>query len=391
MTEGGGGVDELEGDDFAGGTVGDRSDGLSEGDGSSLNTRAGTTDHDVVLVNNTVVRVSSHGGDLLSGKIVLSLDFSRLSNLVDLLVDFSSVVVSVLTSASNAEADTRWMPSTNTSDLAETLVSLSGKAGGSPTGGYTLESLTLGGGKSIDQLVFTEDRVNADLLLKKRLSELDLISSRSTVDLDLHDVGSLLSNLKETDLSVSNNSDDRAVLGDLLEFSVDALLTIISGVLLGVLGEGLLLGAVPVLVEASEELLAQVLGPDGGKGTETSGGGDISYNTDNEHGGSLEDGDSLNDFLLVELSSRAVNLTNNLVHASLVSHEGSKMRRGGSVVTRELSDCSLLAMSSIISLLTLSSVLLGSLTGQESERTVTRVFKFTMGHRARLTGRRTRK
>lgn len=353
MTEGGGGIDELEGDLFLGGTVGDRNDGLSESDDSLLDSWARTSEHEEVLVDNTIVGVSTNGGDVLGGKIKLSLDLSSLSDLVHLLVNLGSVVVSVLTGTGDAVANSRWMPCSNTGNLAETLVSLTGQFGGSPTGGNTFEALTLGGGKSVDQLVLSEDRVNRDLLLKEGLGELDLTSGVSTIDLDLHDVSTLLSKLNKTDLGVSNDSDNRAVLGNLFELSVDALLTLISTVLLGVLGEGLLLRAVPVAVKTSEELLTQVLGPDCGESTESGGGGNVSDNTNNVHWGSLDDGDGLNDLLLVELSSRTLNLTDDLVHTGLVSQEGSKVRRGGSVIARELSD--------------LSSVLLGSLARQESE------------------------
>jgi len=44
-----------------------------------------------------------------------------------------------------------------------------------------------------------------------------------------------------------------------------------------------------------------VLGPDGGKGSETSGGFDVTNNTTNNNGRSFEDGTSFDDFLLVEL------------------------------------------------------------------------------------------
>jgi len=193
MTEGGGSIDKLEGDLFLGGTVGDRSERLSEGDHSFLDTRTASSDHDVVLVDNSVVGISSHWGDLLGSEIVLSLDISLFADNVDLLVDFRSVMVSVLTSSGNAVSDSRWMPSSNTGNLTETLVSLSGQSSSSPTGGDTFVTLTLGGSKSIDQLVVAKYRVNGNLLFKKGLGELDLIGSLTTVDLDLHNVSSLLS------------------------------------------------------------------------------------------------------------------------------------------------------------------------------------------------------
>jgi len=71
--------------------------------------------------------------------------------------------------------------------------------------------------------------------------------------------------------------------------------------LFSVLGEGLLLGVHPVLVKSSLEFSGQVLGPDGGQGSETSGSFNISDNTTNNDGRSFKNGTSFNDFLLVEL------------------------------------------------------------------------------------------
>lgn len=45
--------------------------------------------------------------------------------------------------------------------------------------------------------------------------------------------------------------------------------------LLCVLSEGLLLALIPVLVESSLDLVAQMLSPDGGKGAQSSGSLDI--------------------------------------------------------------------------------------------------------------------
>jgi hypothetical protein len=69
------------------------------------------------------------------------------------------------------------------------------------------------------------------------------------------------------DLGVSQDADDGAVLLDALELAGDGRAVILR-VLLGVLGEGLLLALVPVLVEAALNLVAQVLSPDSGQGAQ---------------------------------------------------------------------------------------------------------------------------
>eukprot|EP00769_Ergobibamus_cyprinoides_P004101 gnl/Ergobibamus_cyprinoides/5681.p3 GENE.gnl/Ergobibamus_cyprinoides/5681~~gnl/Ergobibamus_cyprinoides/5681.p3 ORF type:complete len:107 (-),score=4.11 gnl/Ergobibamus_cyprinoides/5681:171-491(-) len=61
----------------------------------------------------------------------------------DLLHDLSTVVETVLTGTGDGVLDTARVPGTNAGDLAETTAGLAGKAGSAPTGGDTLETLTL--------------------------------------------------------------------------------------------------------------------------------------------------------------------------------------------------------------------------------------------------------
>jgi len=87
-------------------------------------------------------------------------------------------------------------------------------------------------------------------------------------------VGLLLLEGRLADLGVRQDADDRAVLLDALELAGDGGAAVL-GVLLGVLGEGLLLALVPVLVEAALDLVAEMLSPDGGQGAQATGSLDV--------------------------------------------------------------------------------------------------------------------
>jgi len=189
-------------------------------------------------------------------------------------VNRGTVVVTVLTGTGNSPLDVGRMPGTDTSDLAETLVGLARKLLGAPTSSDTGVTVTLGDGDDIDHLVLLEDGVDGDRLLEEAVAELDLVGNGATVDLDLHKVGLLLLKGSLADLGMGQNTDDGAVLLDALELAGDGG-AVVLGVLLGVLGESLLLGLVPVLVEATLDLVAQVLSPHGGERAEAAGSLDV--------------------------------------------------------------------------------------------------------------------
>lgn len=222
-------------------------------------------DHDEVVVDDTVVRPSTHGVDSLLGCVELGTTggcIRTVADTVDLLVEFRTVVVTVLTRSCNGEHNVGRVPCTNTSDLTETTVGLAGQLLGSPTGSNTFVSVTLGNSDDVQVLVGRKDRRGIESLFEARLREVDLVGNRTTVDLDFHQVGLLLLETGLADLGVGEDTNDSAVLLDTLEFTVDAL-TIVLTVLLGVFGEGLLLAAVPVLVESALDLVRQVLSPHG--------------------------------------------------------------------------------------------------------------------------------
>jgi len=336
VTELGRGIDELELNLLESRTLGVGDEGLADGDNTLLGTSNTTLDHQEIFIDNTVVGETTHGSDSLLGDIILSsarLLVTSLANTVDLLVDLSTVMVTVLTSTGNRVHDAGRMPSTNTGNLTETSVGLTGKLLGTPTGSNTLETLTLGDGNDINHFVLLEEGGDFDFLLEVLTGPVNLLGNVTTVDLDFHNVGLLLTNLGLADLGVGNDADNATVLLDTLEFTGDLLGAL--SVLLSVLGEGLLLGAVPVLVEASTDLVGKMLSPDGGEGTKTTGSLDVTNDTNDDHGGSLNDADGLDDLLLVHLGTRTVKITNNVSHTGLVTHEGGQVDGLGLVILGE--------------------------------------------------------
>ena len=129
-------------------------------------------------------------------------------------------------------------------------MSLARKLLGAPTVSDTLETVTLGDSNDVDNFILFEDSGDFDWLLEEAICKVDLVGDRTTVDLDLHEVCFLLTETGLADLSVCENTDDGAVFADTLEFACGGLSAVLC-VLLGVAGEGLLLRAVPVLVEAA--------------------------------------------------------------------------------------------------------------------------------------------
>lgn len=206
-------------------------------------------------------------GDIKVGRCVTLI--LTLSNTVNLVVGGGTVMVTVLTSTGNSPLDVGRMPGTNTSDLSETLVSLSRKLLGSPSAGNTGETVTFGNSNDINHLILLEDGADLNWLLEETVGELNLVGDATSVDLDFHQMGLLLLEGSLADLGVGEDTDDGAVLLDALEFTGDGGSRAL-GVLLGVLGESLLLASVPVLVESALYLITQVLCPNGSKGSETS-------------------------------------------------------------------------------------------------------------------------
>merc|ERR1711902_229667 len=122
------------------------------------------------------MREASHGVDrlirqiIVSGGIVLDqlavLHLVTLSDSVDLLVDLSSVMVTLLTSSGNGVLDPTGMPGSNTSNLPQALVGLPGQLLSVPSGGDALEPVALGHADHVNHLVLGKHCGDGNLLLK---------------------------------------------------------------------------------------------------------------------------------------------------------------------------------------------------------------------------------
>ena len=162
---------------------------------------------------------------------------------------------------------------------------------------------------------------------------------------------------------MGNHTHNRAELLDALQLGLNILATILL-VLGSVLGVSLFLAVVPVLVAATLELLTQMLGKDRRQGAETTGGLNVSYNTDDNHRRSLNDRDSIDDFTLVHERSSTVDTTDNVGHARLVSAKGGQVGLFIQIVMGKGANA--------------TRMVLGTLLGQETQTTVAGSFKLTV-------------
>jgi len=158
-----------------------------------------TSDEEVVVVDNTVEGETTERGNILLNSICFSCSIvGNTSNCtsadtVDLFVDFSTGVVTLLTCACDCPLDGSWMPGTDTSNLAKTSVSLSSEFLGTESLDDTLSSLTLGDTDGINALVAFENFTNGDFLFELAPSPVNFLCNSSTVNLDFQDLSLVLS------------------------------------------------------------------------------------------------------------------------------------------------------------------------------------------------------
>ena len=285
------------------------------------------------MVDNTVVGEATKRSNVLfnsislSGSVVLGATNSTGTDSVDLLVEFSSAVVAELTGTGDGPLNGSGMPSSDTTDLAETSVGLARHAGNTESLDDTGGSLTTGNTDGVDHLELVEDLSDGDFTLELLEAPIDLLGDGATVDLDLEEVSLALAEVKLGELGAGEDADDCAVLLYSLEVALDGVLALgILLVSLGVVSEGLLLGVLPVLVEAALELIGEMLSVDGRESAEAAGGLNVTNEADDLERGALDDGDGLNDVLLEHLLTlTAFVVAGDVGHASLVTEEGGKV------------------------------------------------------------------
>jgi hypothetical protein len=374
VTEFGGGIDGFQVDLFQIFSFVMGQQWFSENDWSLSDTHAGSLDHDKVVLDFTVVWEASDWIDRFFSQIgfsrtVVHVDFAVFglvasTQSVDFFVDLNSVVVTFLTASGNGEGNSGWMPSTNTSDLSETSVRFSGKFLGTPSAGYTLSSVTLSDTNAIGVVVGFEDGSDSDLLFKETLGEVDFGGGVTSVNLEFDDVSFLLFEWKHLHLGVGDESNNLAVLFDLVQSSLLGRFRFSPFLL--VFSESQFLGFSPVFVESSFALIGDVFSPDGFEGSESSWGFDVSNDTDTDHWWAIDDGTWLDDFFFVEFVTLSGDFSNDVGHTGFVSDETGQVGGFRFVVFWVRLESA--EMSS------------GSFSWEKSLGTVSWCLKFSMGH-----------
>jgi len=379
VTNLGSSIDKLESNLFQILPLGVGNQRLSQNDSSLSDTHARTLDHEEIVLDLTVVGEATDGVDgffgqvgfggtvVLVGHAVFGLVAG--TNSVDLLVDFDSVVITFLTTSSNGVGNSGRMPSTNTGNFSQTSMGLSGQFLGTPSGGNTFSTMTLGNTAAVQVLVLFEDLRDRDLLFEETDSKVNLVGDRlTTVDLQFDDVGLLLGEWQQFHLRMSNQSNGRAVLLDLGNRSFLGFLST-SGVLLPfvlVLRESLLLRGTPVLVVSPLSFIRNMLSPNGLQRSQTSGSFDVTNQTNTDHRRSFEDGNWFDNFLLVQLGTVSVDFSRDVGHTGFVADETGQVTFVGGFVFGVGFDSTEMSSSSF--------------SGEESLGTVSGGFEFSMRH-----------
>ena len=170
------------------------------------------------MINYTVVWETTHWSNVFLNCISFSCCvISNSSNCtstktIDLFVNFGTRVVALLTSTGNCPLNSCWMPSSNTSNLSKTSVSLSSQLFGTKSLDDTLSSFTFSNTNGINTLVAFENFTNGNLLFKLGPGPFNFLLNITTINLNFHNLGLVLSLLDLANLSGCKHTDNGAVL-----------------------------------------------------------------------------------------------------------------------------------------------------------------------------------
>lgn len=189
MSEFGRGINEFQVDLRLFSIEGGGEERVSKDKSSLSDTDGATFKHDVVIKDASVMRETSERGNVLLSDISFSsgivIGFSGgFTDSVDSLVEFSSVMVTVLSGSGNSPSDSFGMPCSDATDLSETLVCLSGELSDSVSGGNSFVSMSLGDSDNISETSSGEDVVNSDFLFEVGVGPFDFLFNSSSIDLD---------------------------------------------------------------------------------------------------------------------------------------------------------------------------------------------------------------
>jgi hypothetical protein len=131
-----------------------------------------------------------------------------------------------------------------------------------PSFNDTLESFTLSDTDDVHHFVVVENGVNFDFFLEITISEIDLLGSGTTINLDFENVVLLLSQLREgLHLSGTDSSNNSAVFFYSVQLDINRFFLFF--VFLRIFRESFLFRDHPILIESSQSILVQFLGPYG--------------------------------------------------------------------------------------------------------------------------------
>jgi len=91
----------------------------------------------------------------------------------------------------------------------------------------------------------------------------------------------------------------------------------------------------PVLVETTKSILGKLASPYSGKSSQSSGGLDVPDNTHNDEGWGFDDGYGFNGFLLMQLRSHSIDISEDVGHTSLEACKGSQVYWFLGIIARE--------------------------------------------------------